>query len=81
MVNDYLNLEGLFSVVLYTNMEKGNDSKINYRFVTNFDGKYPAKSPFGMFKDLYIQNDLGLVSKSIDEYNVGEVIKPELTKI
>lgn len=69
MVDDYLTLEGLFSVILYTNVIKGNDNKMSYNFVTNFDGKYPAKSPIGMFKDLYIPNDLGLVSELIDKYN------------
>ena len=38
---------------------------------TNFDGQYPAKSPVGMFKDLYILNDLGVVGKAIHDYNEG----------
>ncbi len=71
MVNDYLTLEGLFSVILYTNVSKGNDNKVKYEFVTNNDGKFPAKSPIGMFNDLYIPNDLGLVSQLIDNYNNG----------
>lgn len=71
MVDDYLTLEGLFTVVLYTNVTKSSDGKILYQFVTNYDGKYPAKSPIGMFKELYIQNDLGFVSESIDKYNEG----------
>lgn len=71
MVDDYLTLEGLFTVVLYTLVSKSSDGKIAYQFVTNYDGKYPAKSPIGMFKDLYIQNDLGFVSESIDKYNEG----------
>lgn len=74
MIDSYLTLEGLFSVILYTKVEKGNDNKIKYMFVTNQDGESPAKSPIGMFKDLYIKNDLSFVSKSIDEYNSGEVV-------
>lgn len=70
MVDDYLTLEGLFTVVLYTIVQKSNE-KIEYRFVTNYDGKYPAKSPVGMFKDLYILNDLGLVADTIHNYNQG----------
>lgn len=72
MVNDYLTLEGLFTVVLYSKVSKGDDNKMKYQFVTNFDGEFPAKSPVGMFKELYIPNDLGFVSKSIDSYNEGE---------
>jgi len=71
MVDDYLTLEGLFSVILYTNVSKGADNKIQYQFVTNNDGKYPAKSPVGMFKDIYIPNDLSVVSELIDQYNHG----------
>ena len=69
MVDDYLNLEGLFTVLLYTRVSKGADNKPNYEFVTNHDGEFPAKSPVGMFTNLYIKNDLGLVAKIIDEYN------------
>lgn len=71
MVDDYLTLEGLFTVVLYSSVSKGADNKINYSFVTNYDGKFPAKSPVGMFKDIYIANDLGFVSETIDKYNQG----------
>jgi len=72
MVDDHLTLEGLFTVVLYTKVERGADNKVKYNFVTNNDGEFPAKSPFGMFKDLYVPNDLGLVSQAIDTYNSGE---------
>lgn len=71
MVDDYLTLEGLFSVVLYTKVDRGADNKVKYSFVTNHDGTVPAKSPVGMFPDLYIPNDLGLVSEAIDKYNNG----------
>lgn len=69
MLDEYLTIEGLFTVVLYANVEKGSDDKTKYQFVTNNDGVKPAKSPSGMFTDLYIPNDLGLVVKKIDEYN------------
>jgi hypothetical protein len=71
MIDNYLTLEGLFSVILYTNVEIGEDSKIKYIFVTNNDGRFPAKSPIGMFKNLYINNDLGFVVESINNYNEG----------
>lgn len=74
MVDDYLTLEGLFTVILYTKISKPDKEGkgANYFFVTNNDGRLPAKSPHGMFKDLYIPNDLGKVVKAIDEYNHGE---------
>jgi len=72
MVDDYLTLEGLFTVILYTKVDKGADNKMKYQFVTNNDGQVPAKSPLGMFADLYIPNDLGFVTDHIDKYNSGE---------
>jgi len=68
MVDNYLTLEGLFTILLYSKVERGQDNKPKYSFVTNNDGQYPAKSPVGMFNDLYIPNDLGLVSQKINEY-------------
>jgi len=73
MVDDYLTLEGLFTVILYAKVSKSTDNKMQYQFVTNHDGQYPAKSPVGMFKDLYIPNDLGFVSEVINEYNTAAV--------
>lgn len=72
MISDYLTLEGLFTYVLYTKVSSSPDGKILHQFVTNNDGNVPAKTPVGMFKDLYIPNDLALVSESIDAYNNGE---------
>jgi hypothetical protein len=71
MVDDYLTLEGLFTVILYTKVSKV-DTKMVYQFVTNNDGYYPAKSPIGMFSELYIPNDLGKVARAIDTYNNGD---------
>jgi len=69
MVDDYLTPEGLFTTLLYTDVTKSGNNKMEYRFVTNNDGKYPAKSPYGMFEQLYIPNDLGYVIDKITEYN------------
>lgn len=85
MINDYLTLEGLFTVILYSRVTNDNN-KIQYQFITNNDGQYPGKSPYGMFKELYIKNDLGYVSEKIDEYNGDEIItelkaKPGITEI
>ena len=69
MVDSYFTPEGLFTIVLYTDVKR-SDNETEYRFVTNHDGTYPAKSPVGMFP-LYIPNDLGYVVNKINEYNNG----------
>jgi hypothetical protein len=33
---------------------------------------YPAKSPYGMFPELYVKNDLGAVIDYIKKFDDGE---------
>lgn len=73
MLDDKVNLAGLFTVVLYTTT-KTNMQGTTYHFVTNkhIDDRgihIMAKSPVGMFDDKLIPNDLGLVVRTIEEYN------------
>lgn len=77
MVDQYLTLEGNFDVVLYVKTEtlkKPVDGRyVTKYFVTNADGEYnQAKSPFGMFKDVHILNDMGKVITAIEEHENGE---------
>ena len=69
MVQDYITPEGKFDIVLFGNQTYDEqEKKVIKEYVTNFDGRFPAKSPVGMFKEKYIPNDLGLVEKAIEEY-------------
>jgi len=68
LLDDKINPAGLFTVLLFTDVETKDSGEVEYRFVTNNDGTYPAKSPMDMFGDKYIPNDLGLVVKTMDEY-------------
>tara|TARA_R110002020_G_scaffold85441_3_gene210908 strand:+ start:1895 stop:2581 length:687 start_codon:yes stop_codon:yes gene_type:complete len=60
-------LEGLFSIVLFTDIERGKEG-INHTFITQNDGTTTAKSPIGMFESFRIPNDYKLVNKSINNY-------------
>jgi len=71
LLDDKINPAGLFTILLFTDVHKKADGVMEYRFVTNNDGTYPAKSPMGMFEDTYISNDLGAVSTAIDKYYNG----------
>ena len=71
MVDQYVTLEGKFDIVLFmdVNFDKKNN-KVNKYFVTNYNGKYEqAKSPFGMFDEVEIPNDLGYVLEKVNEFN------------
>lgn len=69
MIDSKITLEGLFNVVLYATSEwNEKENKGDYFFITNRTKDFPAKSPAGMFPDIRIPNDLGFVSKCINEY-------------
>jgi ABC-type dipeptide/oligopeptide/nickel transport system ATPase component len=71
LLDDKINPAGLFTILMFTDVHKKENGEIEYRFVTNNDGNYPAKSPMGMFDNVYIPNDLGAVSKAIEEFYHG----------
>ena len=68
MLDNQINLEGLFTICLYTHVEENKDGSASYNFVTNRFKKYPAKSPDGMFTEIKIPNNLQLVAETIDQY-------------
>lgn len=69
LLDDKITLEGLFTIVLYTEVVKNSETNtVNYHFATQSDGVTTAKSPRGMFEEALIPNDLKLVSKKIREY-------------
>lgn len=72
MIDNYITVEGLFSVVLYADIQKirnGNKIENEYVFWTQSNGLSTAKSPMGMFSSEKIPNDLSLVLKAMKEYN------------
>lgn len=68
MFTQYVTFEGLFSIVLYTNITK-DEKGLHYGFLTQSDGTNTAKSPMGMFESLVIDNDLNYVIQKVEEYN------------
>ena len=74
MLDEKIVLEGLFLVVLYTNTEYDPKKKATkYSFITQttedrMGNTIRAKSPAGMFPELEIPNDLGLVVETIGRY-------------
>jgi hypothetical protein len=73
MLDEKVTLEGLFTIVLFTDVNKDQESGLlKYRFITQNDGTTTSKSPKDMFADLLIPNDLSLVVKGIDAYYEGD---------
>ena len=63
MIDQYVTLEGLFTIVLKTHVKDGK-----YTFITHNSGFDTVKTPLGMFKDDEIDNDLLMVDDTIREY-------------
>lgn len=62
MIDNWLTLEGLFSIVI---MAMATESK--HLFITQSDGTNTCKSPMGMLENP-MENDLAIVDKAIREY-------------
>jgi len=66
-VDQYITIDGLFTTNLYTTVEIVNKRPV-YQFRTNTLGDDTCKSPYGMFSDFLIPNDLGLVRDKFINY-------------
>ena len=69
MVDNVITVEGLFTYVLFTEIQRNDDTGKEYGFLTNSDGTNTAKSPMGCFDSDFIPNDLQYVIDKIAEYN------------
>ena len=61
-------IEKEFLMVLFTEVKRGKDGNVEYVFQTNSDGITSAKTPMGMFEDLYIPNDINAVINTAKKY-------------
>lgn len=68
MIDNSLTLEGLFSIVLFAKVKKDKSGEMKYVFETRNDGSNTCKTPFGMFDEFEINNDLELVRQAIINY-------------
>ena len=69
LVDNVITMEGLFTVVLFTDINMNGDKEVQYRFQTNqSDGGNTCKSPMGMFSETFIPNDMSSVIDTINNY-------------
>lgn len=60
-------VEKFATCVFYSDPKRRPNGKgVEYLFLTNTDGRYPAKTPMGMFESMHIEND---IAKVIEVYN------------
>jgi hypothetical protein len=75
MLDEKVTLDGLVTVALHCVLEEFSPGKIEYKFLTNTDGLYGAKSPKGMFSNMTIDNDLAYVFKRMKEYYEDGIVE------
>ena len=69
MLDEKITIEGLFTHVLFTSIQRDDDDKPVYMFQTHSDGTNTCKTPMGCFEEDYIPNDLQYVIDKIAEYD------------
>lgn len=67
LVDDKISFEGMFTMVLWTEVIKTKDG-MEYTFKTQNESDSTAKTPMGMFNELNIPNDLAIVSNIVREF-------------
>lgn len=75
LLDDKITLDGLFTISLHGVTIEEDAETMSYKFLTNTDGVHGAKSPYGMFKNRYIDNDLNYVFNRIKEYYEDGIIE------
>lgn len=72
MIDNTFNAEGLFTILLQTDVKFSEDGVPLYQFCTNKEFGISAKSPMGMFPQR-ISNDLKLVIEDSEKYYNEEI--------
>ena len=67
-----VNIDGLFSYIIYSERFVDENDNVSYRFKTRTDGNDTCRSVAGCFKDKYIEPNLQLVIDTINKFESGE---------
>ena len=68
LVDNVITMEGMFTIVLFTEVSPDPEGNIRHSFLTQSDGTTTGKSPKGMFNDIKIPNDIKYVIEEVNKY-------------
>lgn len=73
MLTNAINLDGLFSYIIYAEryIPDGSD-EVSYRFKTRTDGNDTCRSVAGCFASKYIEPNMQIVIDTINKFEAGE---------
>ncbi len=69
LLDNTIKLPSYFTYIFHSKVFNNNNA-LSYKFLTHNDGKHLAKTPMNMFKEDYVDNDLHVIVKRIDEYRM-----------
>lgn len=72
MLDKTVNLDGLFSYIIYSERYINDNDEVEYRFKTRTDGNDTCRSVAGCFEDKYIEPNLQKVIDRINEFEGAE---------
>lgn len=72
MLDRTVNLDGLFSYIIYSERYIGDDEDVHYRFKTRTDGNDTCRSVAGCFSEKYIEPNLKDVIDRINAFENGD---------
>jgi hypothetical protein len=68
MIDNVITLDSYFEILLYTDIISDPEKGRRYVFQTNNSGNDTARTPMGMYDEMYIDNDLNEVIKTVKKY-------------
>lgn len=72
MLDRTVNIDGLFSYIIYAERFVDENDEVKYRFKTRTDGNDTCRSVAGCFDEKYIEPNMQLVIDTINKFEFGE---------
>ena len=72
MLTSAINLDGLFSYIIYAERYVDESDEVKYRFKTKTDGNDTCRSVEGCFSEKYIEPNMQNVIDTINKFELGE---------
>ena len=72
MLTNAVNLDGLFSYIIYAERYIDESDEVKYRFKTKTDGNDTCRSVEGCFSEKYIEPNMQNVIDTINKFELGE---------
>lgn len=72
MLDKTVNLDGLFSYIIYTDKFVDENGEVQYRFMTRTNGNDTCRTVAGCFEDKYIDPNMKLVIDTINKFENEE---------